>query len=552
MTVSALTERPTKLETKRQPAGAGMLVVLDPGVTDPDMLSAGVLPGAQVLRLDPHQDAIAQITAVAQQTQFTSIHLVAHGSPGALHFSAGDLNLSILERYSAALEGWFADAVGAELVLYGCHSGAGAEGAALVARLATLTGATVTASSQTVGRGQWPVTEVLAFAPAVLTSYTGQFNPSVVDIQAGASGSGTSYMTVFNDKLYFSAFDVTSGRELWVYDGTNPPSRVADIRAGAAGSSSSDLTVFNNKLYFAADDGINGRELWVFEDTGTIAPAAATAEALEVKGLGSSNTLTVALDQLKIDNLSELKIFTTDANGNNPTLVDSFTLLQRGQLPDAYSPTFSLETVTEGQFLQFQLVSGGVTRTATLSTISGNQALLTFDDGTTLTASLGNRSATTDLLTGDADGIDLTGQTGSVKVNFAVYREAAYSNTVGFYTTEDAAGMVKDPVTGNLLTPGDAGYKAAALANQIGPNLTGTNGQITTFSANITGGQHLATFLIANGSNASTGTVYFSHAGANNGNDYVKQLGNNVFGFEDMPGLGDGDYDDVVVAFAVA
>ncbi|MEL6778243.1 MAG: DUF4114 domain-containing protein, partial [Cyanobacteria bacterium J06597_16] len=37
-----------------------------------------------------------------------------------------------------------------------------------------------------------------------------------------------------------------------------------------------------------------------------------------------------------------------------------------------------------------------------------------------------------------------------------------------------------------------------------------------------------------------------------NNNDRVKMLGNNTFGFEDMLGLGDKDYNDFVVSFDIA
>ena len=57
----------------------------------------------------------------------------------------------------------------------------------------------------------------------------------------------------------FSAYDISNGYKLWKYDGTNAPSMVAGIISGSGISSIPGyLTVFNNELYFSAYDGING------------------------------------------------------------------------------------------------------------------------------------------------------------------------------------------------------------------------------------------------------------------------------------------------------
>ncbi|XXF75177.1 hypothetical protein P2318_19095 [Myxococcaceae bacterium GXIMD 01537] len=72
------------------------------------------------------------------------------------------------------------------------------------------------------------------------------------------------FLTVLRDRLYFSADDGVSGRELWVSDGSERGTKLfADINPGPASSSPTDLlAVHNSKLYFAADDGVHGREPW--------------------------------------------------------------------------------------------------------------------------------------------------------------------------------------------------------------------------------------------------------------------------------------------------
>lgn len=274
---------------------------------------------------------------------------------------------------------------------------------------------------------------------------------------------------------------------------------------------------------------------------------------LEVTDLGDANTVRLQVDQVNISDVGEILIFSVDTTGR--TQIASFSLLEGGQLADAYAPTFSLDNsqVTEGQFLEFELVVNGVTRLATPAAISDTQISLDFGDGTQLIAETFTQTTTTNLLVGDATAIDLSGQTGLVNVEFTVYRAAARANTVGFYTTDFADGGIRDVLTNSTLRPGDAGYREAALASQLEVQLSGENGQVQTFSDTLTGGSFLGIFLVAGGGDPATGEVFFSHAGANaNGNDHAKFLGDNTFGFEDLSGLGDGDFNDVVVEFTVS
>ncbi|MBT9314425.1 DUF4347 domain-containing protein [Leptothoe spongobia] len=287
--------------------------------------------------------------------------------------------------------------------------------------------------------------------------------------------------------------------------------------------------------------------------TNPTSPAKLTpVSGLEITGLGDANTVRLLVDQVTIDQIGEILVFSVDSTSR--TQIASFSILEGGQLPDSYAPTFSIDNgqVTEGQFLEFELVVNGVTRLATATAISETQISLDFGDGTQLTAETFTQTSTTNLLVGDATAIDLSGQTGIVNVEFTVYREASRANTVGFYSTDFADGSIRDALTGNMLRPGDAGYKDAALANQIDVQLSGENGQARTFSAGLTGGGFLGIFLVADGSNPATGEVFFSHAGANgNSHDHARLLGDNAFGFEDLNGLGDQDFNDTVVQFSI-
>ena len=67
-----------------------------------------------------------------------------------------------------------------------------------------------------------------------LWKYNGKVPSMVADIRPGFDGSFPSYLTVFNNELYFLGSNGVNGSELWKYNGTNPPSMVADIRPEVA------------------------------------------------------------------------------------------------------------------------------------------------------------------------------------------------------------------------------------------------------------------------------------------------------------------------------
>jgi autotransporter-associated beta strand protein len=147
--------------------------------------------------------------------------------------------------------------------------------------------------------------------------------------------------------------------------------------------------------------------------------------------------------------------------------------------------------------------------------------------------------------------LDLSSFTGqNVQVNFTIRREAAFNDTVGFYKIEDAQGTVVS-VTGAKFRPGEAGYQNAVVQNRItGIDLEVANGQTVSIERVLRGGAIYAPFLIANAGsqNGSFSNVYTPYTlGNSDVTDHVRLLGDNTFGFEDLVGGGDQDFNDVVV-----
>jgi ELWxxDGT repeat protein len=89
----------------------------------------------------------------------------------------------------------------------------------------------------------------------------------------GPNNSYIDNFIEFNDKLYFTADDGESGRELFVSDGTAEGTQLlvdlapGENKYGPNGSGPANLVEFNDKLYFTADDGESGNELFVSDGT---------------------------------------------------------------------------------------------------------------------------------------------------------------------------------------------------------------------------------------------------------------------------------------------
>ncbi|HTN18402.1 MAG TPA: ELWxxDGT repeat protein [Chitinophagaceae bacterium] len=87
-------------------------------------------------------------------------------------------------------------------------------------------------------------------------------------------GSDPAWMTSYKGKLYFNAFDISAGRELWCTDGTETGTRlVKDIYPGSNPAWPAWLIVYGSKLYFTASHSDTlGQQLFQTDgtDTGTV------------------------------------------------------------------------------------------------------------------------------------------------------------------------------------------------------------------------------------------------------------------------------------------
>ncbi len=84
----------------------------------------------------------------------------------------------------------------------------------------------------------------------------------VKDILPGPVSSNIRSLIAYGDDLIFSATDTGLGNELWKTDGTEGGTiQLAEIDPSDLGGDPANMTLFNNKVYFTANDG-SGTQVW--------------------------------------------------------------------------------------------------------------------------------------------------------------------------------------------------------------------------------------------------------------------------------------------------
>jgi Domain of unknown function (DUF4114)/FG-GAP repeat len=320
-------------------------------------------------------------------------------------------------------------------------------------------------------------------------------------------------------------------------------------------------------------------------------------DVFNIKGNNAKATLEVTLTGRSSSLVNEIGVFTVDnasgsIDGIDPGAADyAEKALAKSQVifttlanpPAGFDPT-SLDRLlgfNSNDNLRFYLVKGGSTESVLNNTTSKENILFPSPSNLKIT-DLGSDSFSLDWEDGSGNPtgfedlqikiqgtdkaipigtslqnkpqgelLDLQNTTGQVKAEFVVNREAGYNNFVGFYRVVDKNGGIDTNGDGNAdILPGQADYAQAALNGRVSDlNLTVNNGGTAAFNGTLQGGAIYVPFLIANGTpDTSNPNIYFTFLGANSdGVDHVRMLGDNTFGFEDLLGGGDKDFNDMVV-----
>jgi hypothetical protein len=210
--------------------------------------------------------------------------------------------------------------------------------------------------------------------------------------------------------------------------------------------------------------------------------------------------------------------------------------------------------VSDGSLDDIQDSSDARLRFFTLAELSAQLAFLVSTSGVQFQLDVMSSDQGLNALIGQEQGraavLDFSTFSGSETVtgSLVLAREASYDSITGFYRTLDTEGSVRDAL-GAILLPGEAGYTEAARFNMVSSlsSLRVGDRQSSKAAISITESSFLAPMAMVNGES------YFAFAAASSDNlNHFKVLGTNLFGLEDLRGLGDRDYDDLVIGFSFA
>ena len=124
----------TESVRERNMAYVSEILFVDPSVDDIETILHGLRPGVEARVLDPATPAARQIALALEGFQdLDAVHVIAHGAPGRVNFSAGEWSAATLKDEAEDLAAiGRALAEDGELRLWSCDTGAGAAGAAFI------------------------------------------------------------------------------------------------------------------------------------------------------------------------------------------------------------------------------------------------------------------------------------------------------------------------------------------------------------------------------------------------------------------------------------
>jgi len=513
------------------------IVFIENNVADYQTLVNDAKPGEEVHVLDSSQDGLAQMAQILDgRSGIDAIHIVSHGSEGALLLGSLTLTSQNLQDHAAELT-TIGNALtqNADVLLYGCDVGAGSDGAAFVAALAQASQADIAASNDATGAaalgGNWQFETVsgsietgIYLSDAGIAAYN--YTLATFDFES-ATGTTTSTVTQLVSGVTMTA-TIDAGN--WVVTGGgNYAGTSGNVMVDSAThtsetfsfSSAVDLTSFR-----LADQGIHNA--LVFTPTGggnsvvnaTETSAGATI-SLNWTGV-TSFTVTKSGGGIFTDVMYDNFIFTqagptiTSATYNASTnvLTVTGTGMTAGDTIDATKLTLTGEaggtyalngsyTVTASSTTQFSL-------TLADTDAMNVEGLLNYDGTVSVTSSTYNIAGAADWDTSRTTAADLTGNGVTVSnTQNPTITSSTYDANTGVLTVT-GTNLVAKPGATNDITVNQLTLKGEGNTTRI---LTTSNVEVTSstsFSVTLNAADKAAVnqFLNKAGTTSTGGTTY--------------------------------------------
>ena len=202
------------------------LIIVDTDTDDYEFLIDSIKAGDtsdrfDIVVLDNQRDGVQQITdLLSTYNELQAVHIVSHGSDGAVDLGATDLDGESLGHYAEQLESWAnAFSEQGDILIYGCNLAASVEGQSLVNRLADITGADVAASDDLTGHttlgGDWDLeyqagsVEASVFASAALQSDYQQVLATFTVTNLNDNGAGSLRQAIIDANAAGGADSIT-------------------------------------------------------------------------------------------------------------------------------------------------------------------------------------------------------------------------------------------------------------------------------------------------------------------------------------------------------
>jgi collagen type VII alpha len=205
---------------EREMSYVSEFLFVDPSVDDIETILSGLRSGVEAKVLDARTPAARQIAlALDGIHDLEAVHVITHGSPGRVNFSAGEWSMATLKDQAEDLAAiGRALAAGGQLRLWSCDSAAGADGAVFIDAFARAAGADVAAATGRIGAavrgGSWGLT-AFAYRPFAKPPLT----PAAMSAYGGLLPTVSSGTTTINGFTFGQNYIVEGSGTLNVVNG---------------------------------------------------------------------------------------------------------------------------------------------------------------------------------------------------------------------------------------------------------------------------------------------------------------------------------------------